>query len=186
MRTRLLLSTAALFALLGGPAFAEQPHSTMPPGELSHHDMNFIKEAAIGGLTEVELGRLAESNAQSSEVKQFGARMVQDHSAANQQLIAIATRKGVTPPTQLDEHHTRMRDRLARLRGAEFDRAYMQMMVNDHDQDTKAFRHEAQTGIDHDIRQFARTTLSVIEQHDRIAHQVDESLIAVGSSQPPR
>jgi putative membrane protein len=79
-----------------------------------------------------------------------------------------------------------MRDRLAQLRGDAFDRAYMRAMVEDHDKAQKLFRQEAQSGQDPDIKRFARETLSVIEQHDRMAHELDRSLTAVGSSRPQR
>jgi putative membrane protein len=191
MSTRLaLLSTAAAALLLALPALAQQPttgvRSALPKQELSQQDMNFMKEAAIGGMAEVELGKLAEQNAASQDVKQFGGRMVHDHSGANEQLTGIASRKSVQLPQNLDPQHAQIRDRLAQLRGAEFDRAYMRDMVKDHDEDIKAFRHEAQAGQDPDLRRFARETLAVIEQHDRMAHSIDSSLVGVGSSPAPR
>lgn len=145
-----------------------------------------MKDAAIGGMTEVELGKVAQQNAQSQQVKEFGARMVQDHSKANDQLQSIAQQKGVQLPQQLDSEHQQMRDRLAGLHGDAFDRAYMKMMVTDHDKDSKAFRKEAQNGHDRDLKKFARETLNVIEQHDQLAHNVEHQLVAVGSSRNSR
>jgi len=92
MRSRLYLSSAAIALMLAAPAFAQQPggHSstassaTAPAAvRLSQADMKFIHEAAMGGMAEVEIGRVAERNAQNPQVKQFGARMVKDHDAAN-------------------------------------------------------------------------------------------------------
>ena len=91
-----------------------------------------------------------------------------------------------TIPQQLDPKHAQLRDRLARLRGAEFDRAYMREMVKDHDADMKAFRREVQTGSDPDIKRIAKEGLRVIEDHDKLAHDIDRSLTAVGSSKTPR
>jgi putative membrane protein len=111
---------------------------------------------------------------------------VSDHSSANEQLTGIASRKGIQLPPNLDPQQAQIRDRLAQLRGAEFDRAYIRDMVKDHDQDIPGFRREAQTGHDPDLRRFARETLAVIERHDKIAHNLENSLVGVGSSHAPR
>jgi putative membrane protein len=176
---------------LSGPALAQQTRPATPPSnqqqqQLSQKDMTFAKEAAIGGLAEVELGKLAEQNAQDRQVKEFGARMVRDHGAANNELAMVAARKGITLPDQLDQKHVQLRDKLAKLRGAEFDRAYMREMVEDHDKDVKAFRQHAQSGTDPDLKQFAQMTLPTIEEHDRMAHGIVKALTATGSSQQPR
>ena len=186
---RHLLSSLAIALLLSAPAFAQMPgphRAVGPERDLSKRDMEFVKNAAIGGKAEVELGKLAQQNAQSPQVKEFGARMEKDHSAADAQLTAIATGKGAQLPQQLDAEHRRVRDRLAQLHGDAFDHAYMRAMVEDHDKDLKAFSQQALNGHDPDIKRFARDTLSVIKQHDRMAHEIDRSLIAVGSSRPPR
>ena len=139
----------------------------------------------MGGMAEVELGNLAQQNAQNDDVKQFGARMVQDHTAANQQLMPILAAKDFTVPQQLDEKHRRTLDRLSKMRGAEFDRAYMRDMVQDHEKDVKKFRQEAQHGNDPDLKGFAQQTLPVLEQHLKMAHDTSKSLTAVGSSGQP-
>lgn len=182
-----LVSGLALPLVLGAPAFAQQPNPQRPSAaKLSQADEKFVHEAAIGGMAEVDLGKLAEQNAADPQVKQFGARMVQDHSTANAQLTAIATGKGATLPQNLDQQHVQMRDRLSRLKGAEFDRAYMHAMVEDHDKDVKEFQKEAQSGRDTEIKAFAAQTLKVIEEHDRMAHDIDRSLTATGSTAPAR
>jgi len=195
MRSRLYLSSAAIALMLAAPAFAQQPGGHSPTASsatapaavrLSQADMKFIHEAAMGGMAEVEIGRVAERNAQNPQVKQFGARMVKDHDAANAQLTAIATGKGATLPQNLDPQHAQMRDRLAHLSGAEFDRDYMRAMVEDHDKDAKAFEHQARTGTDPDIKRFAEETLAVIRDHDRLAHDVAQAINATGSTRAPR
>ena len=187
---RHLLSSFAVALLLSAPAFAQQtpgPHRAGgSESALSKHDMEFVKNTAIGGKAEVELGKLAQQNGQSQQVKDFGARMEKDHSDAGAKLTTVASGKGVQLPQQLDAEHARIRDRLAQLRGDAFDRAYMRAMVEDHDKDMKAFRQQAQSGQDPDIKRFAGETLSVIQQHDRMAHDIDRSLTAVGSSKAPR
>jgi len=103
----------------------------------------------------VELGKLAQQNGHSPDVKSFGARMVQDHSRANDQLTNIAKERGVQLPQQLNSEHMAMRDRLAKLQGDAFDRAYIKMMVADHDKDMKEFRRQAQTSQDRELKRFA-------------------------------
>jgi putative membrane protein len=188
---RYLLSTLAVALLLSGPAFAQHQvaapqRNATAPHELSQKDIEFMKNAAIGGMAEVELGKLAQQRAHSSDVKSFGDRMVRDHSRANDQLTNIAKDRGAQLPQQLDAEHLSMRDRLAKLQGEAFDRAYIKAMVADHDKDMKEFRRAAQTGQDRELKRFARETLTVVEQHDQLAHNIERSMVAVGSSRAPR
>ena len=188
---RHLLSTFAVTLLLSGPALAQHPmtgaqKNAAAQHELSQKDIEFVKKAAIGGMAEVEFGKLAQQNGHSPDVKSFGARMVQDHSRAGDQLTNIAKERGVQLPQQLDTEHLSMRDRLAKLQGDAFDRAYIKMMIADHDKDVKEFRREAQTGQDRELKRFARETLAVVEQHDQLAHNIERSMVAVGSSRGPR
>jgi putative membrane protein len=201
MRSRLVFSSLTAITLaFASPAFAQQTPAQMPaqgqvspsgqmatPGQaqtqkLSEKDKNFAKEAALGGMLEVELGNLAQQNAQHDDVKEFGARMVQDHGAANQQLMTILAAKDMTAPSQLDEKHRKMVDKFSKMRGAEFDRAYMREMVEDHDKTVKKFRQQATQGNDADLKTFAQNTLPVLEQHQKMAHDINKSLTAVGSS----
>ena len=197
MRARYgFVSAAALALVLAAPALAQTPRQSMPNDrmtqqdmgkqKLSQQDMKFIKEAANGGMAEVELGKLAEQKGQDNQVKQFGQRMEQDHGNANSQLMSIADTKGINLPRQLDQKHMQLRDRLSRLQGTAFDRAYMREETKDHDADVKAFRREAQTTKDPDLQRFAQDTLNTIQQHDQLAHNIDQSLTATGSSMPPR
>jgi putative membrane protein len=211
MRSGLVFSSLTAITLaLASPAFAQQPAATMPsqggvpqtqapaqrqmqsgqmaaPGQaqnqkLSEKGKSFAKEAAMGGMAEVELGKLAQQNAQSDDVKQFGTRMVQDHTNANQQLMTILSGKDFSVPQQLDEKDRKTLDKLSKMRGAEFDRAYMRDMVQDHEKDVKKFRQEAEHGSDADLKAFAQKTLPVLEQHLQLAHDTSKSLTAVGSS----
>jgi putative membrane protein len=186
MRHRIgFVSAFAVAAIIAGPVFAQQMR-VAPQHQLSGPDMNFMREAAIGGMAEVELGKLAQQNAQSEDVKQFGARMAEDHGAAGNELATLAGSKGVRLPNQLDPKHAQLRDKLTRLRGAQFDRTYMREMTKDHDKDLKVFRRQAQSASNPELRQFAAKTAGVIEQHDKLAHDISQSLSAIGSSHRPR
>jgi len=169
------------------PAQGQMPSQTAAPAQaqkhkLSSRDRSFAMEAAMGGMAEVQLGQLAQQNAQSDEVKQFGSRMVQDHTTANQKLTSILANKDVTVPQQLDAANQKTYDRLSKLRGTEFDRAYMRDMVQDHEKDVKKFRQAAEHANDPDLKSFAQNTLPVLEQHLKLAQETSRSLTAVGSS----
>jgi putative membrane protein len=145
----------------------------------SHSDTKFMKESAIGGLLEVQLGQLAKQNATSESVKQFGQQMVNDHGKANEELKTLAEAEGVTLPSQLDAKHTKELQRLQKMVGPEFDREYMKLMLEDHKKDIKAFQHEAQKGTDPEVKGFAQRTLPTLRAH---LSMVEQALNTLGDS----
>jgi putative membrane protein len=163
-------SSSAQTSNAGGSSSSSM--SSNASGSVPMADKNFMNKAAQGGLAEVQLGQLAQQNASSSAVKQFGEKMVSDHTQANQQLMSVAQQKGVTPPSDLDTHDKNTKDRLSKLQGAEFDKAYMQNMVKDHEKDVAEFKKEAQNGKDPDVKAFAQKTLPTLEQHLQMARSV--------------
>jgi len=132
---------------------------------MSSHDRTFVKEAAVGGLYEVQAGQIASQKASSADVKQMAQHIVTDHTQANEQLKSIAQAKGAEVPTELDAKHQKKLDHLNKLSGAEFDREYSKMMVSDHKEDIKKFQKEADNGNDPDLKQFAASTLPALNQH---------------------
>ena len=88
------------------------------------------------------IGEIAVKNAKSDKVKQFGQRMIDDHSKANDQLKSVAAKNNITLPTRLDAKHQAVVDRLGALQGAAFDKAYMRDMVKDHDMDIADFQKD--------------------------------------------
>lgn len=139
-------------------------------------DQEFMEEAAYGGLMEVELGKYAQQNAQSSRVKNFAAMMVKDHSKANDELKALAAKKNITLPNALDDKHMEKMNDLKEKRGAEFDKEYMQEMVDDHDKDVDKFKRQAENGNDADIKAFAAKTLPVLLTHQDSAKNIRDFL----------
>ena len=125
---------------------------------------DFVKEAAQGGMAEVELGQLASKNAQDPEVKKFGQMMVSDHGKANAELKTLAGKKNWTMPTDIGSHKSTM-DKLQGLKGADFDKAYVDEMVSDHEKDLKAFQQQGQSGTDPELKEFAAKTATVIQKH---------------------
>jgi len=135
-------------------------------------DQTFITKAAQGGLAEVTFGNLAKQNGSSDAVKEFGNRMVTDHSQANDQLRQLAQQKGITLPSHMDAKDKRVNKLLQSKQGAAFDQAYIRDMVEDHEADVAEFRKEATNGKDPEVKAWAQKTLPVLEQHLATAKQV--------------
>jgi putative membrane protein len=144
-------------------------------------DHQFVIDAARGGMAEVELGKLAGEKAESAQVKQFGQRMVTDHGKANDELKSIAQQKSITMPTALDAKDKATVDRLSKLSGAQFDRAYMQNMLQDHRKDVNEFRKESQSGKDPELKAWAAKTLPTLEEHLRLAQSASGAVGTSGS-----
>ncbi|WP_234736822.1 DUF4142 domain-containing protein [Tellurirhabdus bombi] len=128
-------------------------------------DSEFAITAASGGMMEVELGRMAQEKGQSQQVKDFGAMMVQDHSKANDELKALAAAKNITLPGTLSDKHQKHVDDLSKLSGAEFDKEYVKLMVNDHKEDIDEFEEAAKEDQDADLKAFAAKTLPTLKAH---------------------
>ena len=136
---------------------------------MSSQDRDFVMDAAMGGMLEVELGRVAAQRGTNEAVKQFGQRMVDDHGQANQELMSLASSKGLTLPTALDEKQQQQVTKLSAMSGAEFDRAYAKLMLKDHEKDVKEFERQSTKGSDPDLRAFATKTLPTLQQHLELA-----------------
>ena len=132
-------------------------------------DTKFAMEAAKGGLMEVEMGRMAADHATNPDVKAFGQRMVTDHTKANDELKTLASQKGITLPTSIDAAAKAKMDKMSRMSGDAFDKAYMDDMLKDHKHDVAEFRKEANGGKDADIKGFAGKTLPTLEEHLKMA-----------------
>lgn len=137
---------------------------------------DFVKEAAIGGLMEVELGRYVEQNAANARVKNFGSMMVRDHSKANDELKSIASQKNIQLPASMDEKHMNNVNDLKKKKGAELDKDYMSDMVDDHEKDVDKFRKQSEDGKDPEIKAFATKTLPVLQTHLDSAKSIHDAL----------
>ena len=197
--TRYLL-TAGLACALTLPAMAGAQSTSQPPAKpqptskppsthtghtgeqttganaLAPADQAFVKEAAIGGMAEVDFGQLAASKATNSDVKQFGQRMVDDHGKANDELKSWASQKSVTLPTELDAKHKSEHTRLEKLSGDAFDRAYMSLMVEDHNKDVAAFERESKSAKDADLKAWVTKTLPTLQEHQKMAKDISGKL----------
>ncbi len=171
MKRTKLFAGLAVSGLLGLTSlYAQQTARRLPA------DDTFVTRAAEGGMAEVELGNLAQQHAASDAVKQFGKRMVDDHTKANNELKQIAAKNNIQLPSDMGAKNRATMDRLSKLNGAEFDRAYMHDMVMDHRTDVNEFRHEADNGKNADVKAFAAKTLPTLEDHLKQAEQVDSQV----------
>jgi putative membrane protein len=178
------IGTVAIVGLLAFPAFGQ---AQAGEAELAAQDLEFAEKAAEGGLMEVQLGKLAQEQAKDEQVVQFGERMVQDHGQANEKLMAIAEQKGVQLPQELPEDAQQKYEELQQLSDAEFDEAYMDEMVKDHEKDVELFEQQAYSGMDPDLRAFAQETLPTLREHLDLAKEVQSKVnAAAGDDSEPK
>ena len=164
------------------PEAAAQPQ-TAETGALSEADRKFIQEAALGGLMEVELGKVALQKSSNDRVREMAQRIVDDHTRANERLQTLAGAKGVDTPARLDAKRRRQVDKMQKLSADRFDQEYAALMVSDHKEDIKAFRRAAAHAGDADLKQLAAGTLPALERHLRMAENASQA--TAGHSMSP-
>ncbi len=167
--------------------------------KLSSGDHEFIMKAAHGGAMEIELSQLAVSKSSNDDVKQFAQRLIDDHSKANDELKQLAQSKGVILPEshgtmsgtsdstmnsssktmshanmnakdhQAMMEHQKMKEKLSKLSGAEFDKAYMSAIVKDHEKAVAMYEKVAKDSKDADVKAWATKTLPTLKEHWQMA-----------------
>lgn len=151
-----------------GAVWAQNAH-------LDKKDREFMEKAAAGSMMEVEVGKLAEQKAQSPDVKAFGATLVKDHTAANEDLMAIAQKKGVQLPTTLPKKEQKEIDKLSKSK--DFDKDFVKHVgVTEHKKDIKEFEKEAKNGKDAEVKGFASKTLPTLQSHLQTAEGLEKSM----------
>ena len=128
-------------------------------------DADFFKQAAQAGIAEVEAGQLAQEKGSSEAVKDFGAMMVKDHTAANDKLKSIATGENVDVPSSAGMKDMAAKAKLKIMSGDSFDKAYIKSQVTAHRQAVALFRKEAASGQDAQAKAFAASTLPTLKAH---------------------
>ena len=162
--TRFTVLTLMVASLsFAGLALAQESPSSKS-SSLSAKDKTFMHKAAKGGMMEVAMGRQAEQNGKSDDVKSFGKRMVTDHSKANDKLKSIAAKKGVKLSSKEPSEKWSS------------DKAYMDMMVKDHEKDLAEFQDEAKNGSDPDVKKFAEDTAKMVQEHLDLAKETQGKL----------
>jgi putative membrane protein len=139
-------------------------------------DKEFVMKAAQGGMAEVMLGQMASSKGTSPDVKNFGNRMVSDHGKANDELKQLAQNKGLALPADADKESREFADRLAKTSGKEFDKEYINNMVDDHEKDVNEFEKASKEARDPDLRAWAAKTLPTLQDHLKMAKETKAKL----------
>ncbi|BAU47495.1 membrane protein [Sulfurifustis variabilis] len=132
---------------------------------LDEGSSSFLKEAAQGGLAEVELAEVAQERAARKEVKDLAKKIEDHHKKANDQLKSLAENKDVELPDEPAKQHKQTKEQLEKLKGAQFDQAYLQTMVQEHQKDIRKFEQQAKSAKDPEVKQFASQTLPTLKEH---------------------
>ncbi len=139
-------------------------------------DMKFAMNAAGGGMAEIQLSKLAVQKSTDTKIKNFAAMMVTDHGKAGDTLMMIAKNKNITLPTTLDPEHQKKYDELSKMSGANFDKAYVKIMVDDHQGALKLMQGEAKNGTDADLKAFAAKTALMVQMHIDAINKIHDSM----------
>ncbi len=149
-----------------------------PADKAATTDTQFAKKAAQGGMAEVKMGQLAQQKGTADSVKKFGARMVEDHSKAGDELKQAASQSNITLPTDMSAKDKATYDMLSKLSGAAFDRAYARDMVRDHEEDIADFNKESNGGHNPAVKDFATQTLPTLQDHLKEAKEMRQNVAA--------
>ena len=147
---------------------AEQNAKALSPEE-------FVRMASADNLAEINIGRMAEKQATDQKLKDFGQRLVRDHTKANDELNKLANQVNFRPAQKMDAKHEKLANQLAQLRGADFDRAFLKDMVKDHEKAVSLFEAEAKNGTNADVKAYAAKTLPTLKEHLKIARDLSKS-----------
>lgn len=125
----------------------------------------FIKEVAQNGVAEVNMAQIGTTKAQDPGLKEVAQRLVTDHSKLNDQIKELASKKGITLSTEINQKHQKMIDHLSGLSGAEFDKAFAMHMVQGHKKSIAKFKQAAAQTEDTDVQELAKNTLPTLQEH---------------------
>jgi len=134
----------------------------------------FMKKAAVGGMMEVDLGKIAQKST-NPKVKAFATQMVTDHTKANTELKALAAKTGIVLPSEYPAEEKAHMDMMKTMTGAAFDKHYIGMMVTDHDKTVALFKG-AENSQDKGVSDFVKKTLPVITGHFEKAKTIQSEL----------
>jgi putative membrane protein len=179
-------------AAVGTAGEAAKPDANADRNNAANASRDWVEDRMIGGMTEVKLGELASQKAQNADVKAFGRMMVQDHTKAGEELKQLASKHNIQMNAQLDDDHRNVIDRLSKLQGAEFDREYMNQMVDDHENTLEALEDRVEkqgtdenptyqpkqdnNAVESALNQWAAKTAPTVQKHLQRARQLNDKL----------
>ena len=152
-------------------------------------DREFVEEQLALGNTEIELGRMAQERGTHPDVKEFGAMMVREHQAAAEELRPIGSQLGTAAGAlgteareEAREELTELREELAQLTGRDFDRKYIEEMIDDHEAGIRDLESRVENAANADVRTWASRTLPKMRQHLERAKSIKDALDNAGDS----
>lgn len=160
--------------------FAAEQDDTVRSNQQGTNDSNFAVNAVDGGMLEVRLGELAMKQSKSPLVKGFAQAMTTDHGKANDELKTIAANLKIAIPDNLTDKSQQKYDELAQLKGADFEKAYADLMVKDHQETIEIFRAEANNGQQTELKEWAKEKLPTLEHHLKMAQDMKDGTSAPG------
>lgn len=180
MNMRLSVPVAIAAMAFGTSALAQQPQQEPQQGQQSQQGQppqqlggrQFLMQAIQGDLAEIKLGELAQQKGQSDEVREYGAKLVQDHSKSLEEARQLAEAEGIEVPEEPSPEAQQVHEQLMGLSGEEFDREFVRSMVEDHEKAVSLFETQAE-GSDTDTADYAEKTLPVLEEHLQIAESIE-------------
>lgn len=181
MNYRFLITAVASMALALAPSAAFAKNSNSSTNHVSQSQKMFLRDMAHGNVAEIELGQLAAQKGSNQTVRDFGTRMVKDHTMLNDQLKQTASQLQVSLPTQPTAQQTREKAKLERLSGKNFDKQYMSYMLKEHRMDVQKVRHEAENATNPQVKKLAQDSLPTLEQHLQLA-QNDAGKLGISAS----
>lgn len=143
---------------------------------VDNDDAKFATDAANGGMAEVALGKLALTKTANAQVKQFADMMVSDHGKANEELMSIAKAKNITLPATVDADHQAKMDKLSKETGKDFDKDYVDAMVDGHQKTLDLMQKEAKDGKDAELKAFAAKTAPIVQTHLDAIKKIQDSM----------
>ncbi|HSO42919.1 MAG TPA: DUF4142 domain-containing protein [Rhodospirillales bacterium] len=158
---------AALFATALGAAVAA------PSAFAADDSKEFIEKAVRGNVAEVKLGELAEKQAKSGQVKTLGQTLQADHAKARDKSAALAKELGVKVAMEPMEDAKETYDELAKLSGADFDKAFVEAAVEDHEKDIELYSEQLEEGDNPKVVEYAKETLPVLKKHLDAARKLE-------------
>ena len=187
-----ILGAGTLFAQHGGQPMGEQPN-TQPGINNPNNPMNqpnqtqnstvarvddkkFTQEAETAGLTEIQLAKLAQQKSSNDAVKQYAQAVLQEQNKANSQLQQVASRDNMTLPNSPEAKQEDSLNKLQKLSGPAFDKAFAKNMVKDHEREVNEYRAESLSGTIPDVKQFAGQMLPEIQQNLDSAKSLEKTV----------
>lgn len=156
---------AAIVVALAAPALAK-----------GSPDQKFMERAAKGGMAEVAMGQMAAKKATNADVKAFGQQMVKDHTKANKELMNLAAKLGVSLPKAMETKASTAMSKMMKMGGKDFDKAYVDDMVDDHKKDVAEFEKEAKDGKDAQVKAWAAATLPTLKHHLEMIQAIQKKM----------